>query len=139
MSRLTPDEAAVKQANRLKGATEEIRKGIERVTVSPTAKAATKIAKMRTNLLAKIDDGTVERRLKEVTLDDWKQKASTTGVNRIAEGIDGAHNKQVAFYSKLFPAQDALIQQIDKMPDTSLEDNINRMTTFIRGMSKFRK
>ena len=41
MSRLTPDEAAVKQANRLKGATEEIRKGIERVTVSPTAKAAT--------------------------------------------------------------------------------------------------
>ena len=94
---------------------------------------------MRTNLLAKIDDGTVERRLKEVTLDDWKQKASTTGVNRIAEGIDGAHNKQVAFYSKLFPAQDALIQQIDKMPDTSLEDNINRMTTFIRGMSKFRK
>jgi hypothetical protein len=25
------------------------------------------------------------------------------------------------------------------MPDTSLEDNINRMTTYVREMSKFKK
>jgi len=139
MSRLTPEEAATKQANRLKGATEDIRRGIERVSVAPTQQAAAKIQKMRTNLLAKIDDGTVEKRLKAVTLEDWKKKAATTGVNRISEGIDNAKDKQVAFYSKLLPAQDALKQQISGMPDITLEDNINRMTTFIRGMSKFRK
>jgi len=139
MSRLTPEEVASKQANRLKGATEDIRKGIERVTVSPTSQAAGKIQKMRANLIAKIDDGTVEKRLRAVSLDDWKKRASTTGVNRISEGIDNAHDKQVLFYGKLLPAQDALKATIKDMPDITLEDNINRMTTFIRGMSKFRK
>ena len=139
MSRLTPEEAAAKQASRLKGSTEDIRRGIERVTVSPTSLAAGKIAKMRANLLAKIDDGTVEKQLRAVTLEQWKSRASTTGVNRISEGIDNAHDKQVAFYSKLLPAQDALKATLKSMPDMTLEDNINRMTTFIRGMSKFRK
>ena len=139
MSRLTAEEVTLKQANRLKGSTEDIRKGIERVTISPTTQAAGKIAKMRANLLAKIDDGTVEKRLRAVSLEDWKTRAATTGVNRISEGIDNAHDKQVQFYSKLLPAQDALKQQISGMPDITLEDNINRMTTFIRGMSKFRK
>lgn len=139
MPRMTPEEVTQKQANRLKGATEDIRKGIERVTVSPTSQAAGKIAKMRANLLAKIDDGTVEKQLRKVSLEEWKQRAATTGVNRISEGIDNAHNKQVEFYSKLLPAQDAIKQKISQMPDITLEDNINRMTTFIRDMSKFRK
>tara|TARA_Y100000310_G_C20486644_1_gene717182 strand:+ start:161 stop:580 length:420 start_codon:yes stop_codon:yes gene_type:complete len=139
MPKLTPEEVTQKQANRLKGATEDIRKGIERVTVSPTSQAAAKIGKMRANLLAKIDDGTVEKRLKAVSLDQWKQRAATTGVNRISEGIDNAHDKQVEFYGKLLPAQDAIKAKIAQMPDLTLEDNINRMTTFIRDMSKFRK
>ena len=139
MSKLTPVEAALKQANRLKGATEDIRKGIERVSVAPTAQAAKKIDKMRANLLAKIDDGTVKRNLEKVTLEDWKKRASTTGVNRISEGIDNAHNKQVDFYSKLLPAQDAIKAKLQGMPDLTLEDNINRMTTYIRDMAKFRK
>ena len=139
MAKLTPEEVATKQANRLKGSTEEIRKGIERVTVSPTSQAAGKIQKMRTNWLKKVDDGQVEKGLRAVSLDEWKTKAATTGVNRISEGIDQAHDKQVSFYSKLLPAQDALKKEVDAMPDLTLEDNINRMTTFIRGMSKFRK
>jgi len=28
---------------------------------------------------------------------------------------------------------------VKKMPDVSLEDNINRMTTWIRGMAKFQR
>ena len=139
MSKLTPEEVTLKQANRLKSSTPEIRAGIERVTTSPTALAAGKIQKMRANLLAKIDDGTVEKQLRAVTLDQWKTRAATTGVNRISEGIDNAHDKQVAFYSKLLPAQDALKKQIDAMPDLTLEDSIARMTAFTRGMAKFRK
>ena len=139
MSKLTPEEVTTKQANRLKGSTEDIRRGIERVNVSPTSQAAGKIQKMRANLLAKIDDGTVEKRLRAVSLEDWKKRAASTGVNRISEGIDNAKDKQIAFYSKLLPAQDALKNTISGMPDMTLEDNINRMTTFIRGMSKFRK
>jgi len=35
------------------------------------------------------------------------------------------------------PFQDRLKTQIEAMPDISLEDSINRMTTWIREMSKF--
>ena len=139
MSRLTPEEVASKQAMRLKGATEDIRRGIDRVTSSPTAKAATKQAKMLTNLTASVNDGTWAKRLNAVSLEDWKSKARDIGVNRIAAGIDGAHQKQVDFYGKLLPAVDAAKGKIASMPDTSLEDNINRMTTYVREMSKFKK
>ena len=139
MARLTPEEAASKQASRLKGATEDIRRGIDRVTSSPTAKAATKQQKMLTNLTAAITDGTWAKRLNAVSLEDWKSKARDIGVNRIAAGIDGAHSKQVEFYSKLLPAVDSARAKIAGMPDTSLEDNINRMTTYVREMNKFKK
>ena len=139
MSRLTPEEAATKQATRLKGATEDIRRGIERVTSAPTAKAAAKQDKMKTNLNAAIDSGIWKKRLMAVSLEDWKRQAMDKGVNRIAAGIDGAHSKQVDFYGKLLPAVDAARTKVEAMPDISLEDNINRMTTYIREMSKFKK
>jgi hypothetical protein len=94
---------------------------------------------MKTNLLAAIDSGLWKRRLQAVTLDEWKTKARDVGVNRIAAGIDAAHSKQVEFYSKLLPAVDAAKTKINSMPDVSLEDNINRMSTYVREMAKFRK
>jgi hypothetical protein len=94
---------------------------------------------MRTNLLAKIDDGTVARRLNAVTLEEWKSKAVNIGVGRIAQGIDGAAAKVVSFAEKLLPAIDAAQSKVKAMPDLTLEDNINRMTTMVREMSKFRK
>lgn len=139
MARLTPEEAASKQATRLKSATEDIRRGIDRVTSSPTAKAASKQAKMLTNMTAAVNNGTWAKRLNAVSLEDWKSKARDIGVNRIAAGIDGAHSKQVEFYSKLLPAVDAARAKVAAMPDVSLEDNINRMTTYVREMNRFKK
>jgi hypothetical protein len=136
---LTPEEAASKQATRLKSATEDIRRGIDRVTSSPTAKAASKQAKMLTNMTAAVNNGTWAKRLNAVSLEDWKSKARDIGVNRIAAGIDGAHSKQVEFYSKLLPAVDAARAKVAAMPDVSLEDNINRMTTYVREMNRFKK
>jgi len=139
VARLTPEEAASKQASRLKGATEDIRRGIDRVTTAPTQLAAAKQDKMKTNLNASIDNGTWKKGLQAVSLEDWKSKARDVGVNRIAAGIDAAHAKQVGFYGKLLPAVDAAKSKIASMPDVSLEDNINRMTTYIREMNKFKK
>jgi hypothetical protein len=139
MSKLTAVEFQEKHARRLKAASSDIRAGIEKVSVSPTSLAAKKIDKMRTNLLAKIDDGTVARRLNAVTLEEWKSKAVNIGVGRIAQGIDGAAAKVVSFAEKLLPAIDAAQSKVRAMPDLTLEDNINRMTTMVREMSKFRK
>lgn len=139
MAKLTPQEATDKHARRLKGSIEDIRMGVERVTVAPTAKAAEKLDKMKLKYLEAIDSGKVERGLKRVSLEEWKTKTVNKGLNRIGAGVDEAHDKMVNFYSELLPFQDNLKSQVDKLPDITLEDNINRMTTFIRGMSKFKR
>jgi len=139
MARLTAQEFQEKHARRLKGATEDIRRGIQRVSVSPTSQAAAKQEKMKSKLIARIDDGTWAKRLKAVSLEDWKKKADEVGVNRISAGIDAASQKVQDFAAQLLPAVDAAQAKIKGMPDVTLEDSISRMTTFTREMSKFKK
>lgn len=137
MAKLTPEQAQEKHARRLKGATEDMRLGVERVTVSPTSLAAAKKDKMRTNIMKSIDTGKWERGLKRVSLEDWKKQMTEKGIARVSAGIDGAAAKTTAFFGELFPFQDNLKREIERLPDVTLEDNINRMTTFVRGMAKF--
>jgi len=139
MAKLTPAEYQEKHARRLKGATEDMRLGVEKVTESPTAKAAEKKDKMRANLNRALDSGKWERGLKRVSLEDWKRQMTEKGIGRVAAGIDGAAAKVTAFASELLPFQDTLKASVKKMADITLEDNINRMTTFIRGMAKFQR
>jgi len=139
MAKLTPAEFREKHARRLKAAVEDMRKGVENVTESPTAKAAAKADKMRTNIVASIDSGKWEKGLKRVSLEEWKDKMITKGVNRVATGIDGAAAKVEAFAADLLPHIDQGKALIDKLPDVTLEDSINRMTTFVRHMSKLKR
>ena len=128
-----------KHARRLKASVEDVRAGIDRVTESPTEKAAAKQDKMLTNLTASVQSGKWAAGLKRVSLEEWKTKARDIGVNRIAAGIDGAADKVVAFAEQLLPHIDRGQAKIKTMPDTTLDDNINRMTTFVRHMSEFKR
>ena len=139
MAKLSPAEFADKHAKRLKAASAEMRTGIERVTDSPTAKAAAKQDKMRAKLLESIDNGTWAARLKGVSLEDWKSKMLNVGVGRVASGIDAAHDKVVDFATQLLPAVDAAKRKIETMPDLTLEDSIARMSEYVREMGKFKK
>ena len=139
MAKLTPKEFQEKHNRRLKAATEDMRLGVERVTESPTAKAAAKADKMRTNILKAIDDGKWAAGLKRVTLEDWKSKMINKGVGRVAAGIDEAADKVEEFAGKLLPHIDAGKAKIDKLPDVTLEDSIQRMTAFTRHMATFKR
>lgn len=139
MAKLTAKEFQEKHNRRLKAATEDMRLGVERVTESPTAKAAKKADKMRANILKSIDSGKWAAGLNRVTLEDWKSKMINKGVGRVAAGIDEAEGKVVAFAEKLLPHIDAGQVIISKLPDVTLEDSINRMTTFTRHMAKFKR
>lgn len=139
MARLTATEFQEKHARRLKGAVEDMRRGIDKVTESPTEKAAAKQDKMLSNLTRAVQDGKWAAGLKRVSLDDWKKKARDLGVNRVAAGIDDAKNKVIAFAEELLPHIDRQKAKIAGMPDVTLDDNINRMNTFIRGMAEFRR
>ena len=139
MAKLTAQEFQQKHARRLKAAVEDVRTGIDRVTENPCDKAAAKQDKMLANLTSAVSSGKWAAGLKRVTLEEWKRKARDIGVNRIAAGIDGAADKVVAFAEQLLPHIDREQAKIKAMPDVTLDDNINRMTTFIRGMANFKR
>lgn len=139
MAKLTASEFQEKHARRLTQAVEDVRKGIDRVTVNPCEQAAGKKEKMRANLNAAIDDGRWEAGLRRVSLDQWKDKAKNVGVGRIAAGIAAAKDKVTSFAEQLLPHIDAGKTKIKDLPDITLEDNINRMTSFIRHMADFKR
>lgn len=139
MPRLTPEEAQEKHSRRLKGAIDDMRSGIEKVTEAPTLKAAAKKDKMKQRLNEALDNGKWEAGLKRVSLEDWKTKMIDKGLNRVSAGIDGAKDKVIGFYSELFPFQDKIQDELKKMPDLTLEDSISRMTHQVRRMHGFKR
>lgn len=139
MAKLSAAEFQEKHARRLKASVEDVRRGIDRVTENPCEKAAAKQDKMLTNLTASVQSGKWAAGLKRVPLETWKRKARDIGVNRISAGIDGAKEKVVAFAEVLLPHIDRGQEKIKTMPDVTLDDNINRMTTFCRHMSTMKR
>lgn len=139
MAKLTPIEFQEKHARRLTAAVEDVRKGIDKVTVNPCELAAAKQDKMLANLTAAVQDGRWQKGLRRVTLEDWKTKTRDVGVARIAAGIAAAKTKVIAFAEELLPHIDAGKAKLASMPDLTLEDNISRMTTFIRHMADMKR
>lgn len=135
--KLTPEEYAEKHARNLKASLPDIRSGVERVTESPTAKAAARQDKMLANLTEAINSGKWAAGLRRVSLEEWKVKTLAKGVNRIATGIDQAHDKVVSFATDLIAFENRLMATVEAMPDLTLEDSIARATAWIRGMAGF--
>jgi len=137
MSReLTPAEFREKQARRLKGSLEDIRKGVDAVTESPTKKAAENIDLMKAKLDEAFASGKVKRRLEAVTVDDWK-KDMQVGVGRIGAGIDANAAKVENFAAQALPRIYALQREVKKMPKMTIEDSLARMEKQMRGMKDF--
>ena len=112
---------------------------VDRVTVNPCELAAAKQEKMLTNLTAAVNDGRWAAGLKRVTLEEWKDKAKNVGAGRISSGINAAKSKVIAFAEQLLPHIDAGTSKLKTMPDITLEDNIARMTSFVRHMAEFKR
>lgn len=136
MAKLNAQEYADKWGRRLKGATEDIRKGIDRVTEAPGKAAVKAQDRMRTALNASIDDGTWASQTGKVTVDEWKTAATQKGIGRISQGVDSAADAQVEMAGKLLAAVDASVAEVERTPRGTLEDNIGRSATFARGMAK---
>ena len=139
MAKLNPDQIAEKWARRLSGATEDIRRGIEQVSEAPSKKAIEKKEKLKQEWLKAIDGGKWENALSKVGLDDWKKAVLDKGLARLPQGVDSARPKFEEFMGQLLPYIDNVKAKIDKMPDTTLEDRINRAVAFMREMAKFQK
>ena len=135
--KVSPDEFVEKHARRLKGALDDMRRGVERVTEAPGTKAAAKAEKMRAKLLEALDSGKWQRRVSSVPLEDWKKAMIEKGVARVSGGIDAAAPKVRKFAEQLLSYESSVKGEIERMPDLTLEDSIARATKWIRAMSKF--
>jgi hypothetical protein len=137
MARVTAEQYYEKLSRRLKSATADIEAGVNLVDTAPTALAADKADKWVNGIMEARSSGRWERALRKVSLDEWKTKMKSKGIPRIATGIDGAKAKVVDFAKQLLPFEDNLMAEIERMPDVTLEDSINRMGAWARGMSNF--
>lgn len=139
MPKLTPQQIAAKWAQRLSGATNEIKDGVMNTKTAPSQSAIAKKDKFRQNLLASIDNGDWEAGLSRITLADWQKAMIDKGLGRIASGAQAAQGDFTSFMSELLPYQEQVVQQIKSMPDLTLEDSIQRMSTMVRAMSQFKR
>ena len=135
---MTAAEFQEKQNRRLKAALEDMKRGVDGVTVAPTALAADKKNKMKARLVAAIDDGSWERGLRGVSLEQWKDKMVNVGINRVSSGIDAAADKVQAFAAKFLPFVEGVSAKVRAMPDLTLDDSIARMAAQVRETSKFK-
>lgn len=136
MPKVTEEEYADKWAKRLKASTEEIKKGVDRVTVSPGKKAVEKIDLMLAKLIEAFESGRVERGLLGFSLEDWQEDMKTKGVRNIPGGVDRAKDKQVAFARWLLNRVKQGQDIVSKMDEGTLEASIARMEVFVRHMAK---
>lgn len=134
MARVTAEQYRDKWSQRLKGSTEFIKAGADRVSEAPGVAAARKHEKMLTNLTEAITSGRWEKAVSAVTVDEWRKMLKEKGVQRIASGVDGAAASQMAMAQKLLAAVDEIAAKVKMMPDNNIEDSIQRMGTFARGM-----
>ena len=138
MAKVTPEEYAEKWGRRLKGSTEDIRRGVERVTVAPGIEAAKAAERMLAKLTEAVQSGMWANQVSKVSLDEWKEAFNVKGLARIAAGVDAASGKQVAMATKLLAAVDAAAAKANAMPKGTIEDSINRMSTYVREMNKLK-
>lgn len=137
MARVTPAEYQEKQARRLKQSLADLEAGIRRVQTAPTQQAADKQQKWAQNTAASAAKWA--RNTRAVSLEQWRDATLSKGIPRISGGIDAAAPKVIAMAERLLPAVDAAAAKARAMPDLTLDDNINRMSTFVREMAKFQR
>lgn len=137
--RTTAAEGYTRWKDHLSAATTQITAGVNAVDQAPTALAAAKQAKMRAGIIEAIDSGKWAAALKAVTLEQWKTRMINVGIPRIAQGADSAQAKVEKFFGELYAYENDLMAKVNAMPDTNLQDRINKMVAWAQGMSKFKK
>ena len=136
MARVTPTQFAEKWGRRLRGASEDIRNGVQNVTTAPGEAAVASQDAMLANFAESVNSGLWASRVSGVSLADWKSATLTKGIPRIAQGVEAAIPKMERIAGPLLAAVDAAAEAANRLPKGTLEDSINRMTTFVREMHR---
>lgn len=129
----TPEEIADAWAKGLARSGDRITAGIRSTTVAPGQAAARQKQVWLANIQANADKWA--RNTAAVSLQEWQESMITKGVPRISAGATAAQPKFARFMTALIPH---IERQVASLPARGgLEQNIDRMTKFVRGMATF--
>jgi hypothetical protein len=133
--RTDPTTAAADWAAGLSQSTAKITRGIDRVQQAPGAKAAAKADKWLSGVQQSKDK--FARNVGAVTLNDW-QTATKDAVGRVAEGATRKQGKFAERIAPVFTHMAGVLNAVDNMPDTTLDQRINKSAEFQRRMAGYR-
>lgn len=135
--RATADQASQRWVQGISAATQKIQDGVARVQQAPGQKAAAASDKWLSRVQA--SQAKWKANVGRVSLADWQNSMNTVGIQRIAQGAQAKQSKFTAFMNQYLPFLQTGVNQIDRMPSTTLEDGIARAVAMIRYNAGFKR
>lgn len=130
-----PNSIAQRWAQQLGSATQKITEGVQAVNVAPGQAAARQKSAWVQNTTSSADKWA--RNTAAVPLADWQTAMINKGAPRIASGAQASQAKFATFMGELLPHIDRVKSSLPARGN--LDQNITRMTSFVRGMAQFKK
>ncbi len=135
---LSASQVAQKWGQRLQGASESIKQGVNNVTVSPTEKAAQAKDKYLQGVQQAAAEGRYEDGLRKVSLQDWQRAMTEKGVANLQNGVRAGVQNMEKFLREFLPYAQQVSDQVKAMPNVTEADAENRVLTNMRLMRQFR-
>ncbi len=135
--RTTSADATAKWLANISNSSARMQAGAMRVQTAPGQAAAAAADKW----LAKVTAAKAKfaARVGSVSLQEWQQAYINVGIPRVAQGAQAKQAKFTAFLDQFLPYLASGLQQIDKMPSTTVEDGVARASAMIRWNAKFKR
>ena len=136
MPRVSAQEGADKWARNTAAATQDVIRGVDRVSQAPGQKAAAQSGKW----LQKVSqaENKFKSNVGRVSLADW-QAATKDGATRIASGVNSKKQKMASFANDFYAHLDRGAAAINSMPTTTVEDGIAKAAAQIRHNAAFKR
>lgn len=122
----------------LTNSTNAIKAGVQSVQTAPGQAAAAAADKWQLKLSDPATKAKFAANVGAVSLTDWQNSMINTGLGRIASGAQKGASKYSAFASQFYPYLANIQQTVNKMPSTTLQDNIARMVAQVTAASQFK-
>lgn len=135
--RTTSADATAKWLANISSSQDRMRTGAMRVTRAPGEAAAAAADKWLAKVTAAKDK--FRSRVGSVSLQQWQTAYIDVGIPRVSQGAQAKQAKFTAFLDQFLPYLASGLQQIDKMPNVTVEDGVARASAMIRWNAKFKR
>lgn len=136
---LSPAAAAAKWASRMQSSGEQMKAGVQSMTVSPTELAANAKDRWEAGVRRAAQEGTFEQGCRSVSLQSWQSDYINKGIPAAQNAARIAQPKVQAFLADFLPYAAQVSAEVAQMPKGTLADSIARSTAAITKLSQYRK